>query len=346
MRMSPEGLTDVACERSLTHRPGDTPRAPSDLNPNRHSRGLREEKTLWYQGLTEKTCLSSTFAVSYVWQEVSARGAWQMQKRCGAPGHQTPSRPHLTEMLRIWDAQGPRGGLPVGAQCPESETPALASAPPPPHEASALHQEPALPLSRGPSPGCRLPAAGRAQRPPCLQKWLPWVQAESCRGLTIAPRDTTFLALERGLQGHAASSSVVPRPASPGCLSSELSRVLLRPCTPDRGPRGPWTVRTGAGGQRVSSLGSSSSTAPSRPPAHMLWDGRCSCLTRPLGPWATRSLSACSQGTEFHLPSPRQQRPFHPSLCIGAKSGSRGRAGPGVAAQSSPLAGQASAPLG
>lgn len=190
-----------------------------------------------------------------------------MQKCCGTPGHRTPSRPHPTEMLRIWDMWGPRGGLPVGAQCPEGETPALASAPPPPREASALHQGPSQPLSGGPSPRCRLPAAGRAQRPPCLQKWLLWVQAESCRGLTVAPRDTAFPVLERGLQGHAASSPVILRPVSPGCLSSELSHVLLRPCTPDRGPRGPWMVRTGAGGQRMSSPGSASSTAPSRPPA-------------------------------------------------------------------------------
>lgn len=161
MRMSPEGQTVFSRERNLTHRPGDTPRAPSDLNPNRHSRGLQEEKTLWYQGLTEKTCLSSTFAVRCVWQEVSARGAWHMQKRCGTPGHQTPSRPHPMEMLRIWDARGPRGGLPVGAQHLENETSALASAPPPPREASALHQEPILPLSGGPSPGCRLLAAGQ-----------------------------------------------------------------------------------------------------------------------------------------------------------------------------------------
>lgn len=262
--------------------------------------------------------------------------------RCRNAGHRTPSRPHPTEMLRIWDMWGPRGGLPVGAQCPEGETPALASAPPPPREASALHQEPSQPLSGGPSPRCRLPAAGRSQRPPCLQKWLLWVQAESCRGLTVAPRDTAFPVLERGLQGHAASSPVVLRPVSPGCLSSELSHVLLRPCTPDRGWR---TARVQSG------VCEQHSTFPA---TRLLWDRRCSCLTRPLGPWAARRRgplgpvppSACSQGTKFHPLLPRQQRPFHPSLCIGAKSGSRGWAGPGVAAQSSALAGQASAPLG
>lgn len=111
MRLSPESQTVVSRERNLMHRPGDAPRAPSDLKPNRHSQGLREEKTHWYQDLTEKTCLSSTFAVSCVWQEASARGAWQVQKHHGTPGHQTPSRPCPAETLRVRDARGPGGGL-------------------------------------------------------------------------------------------------------------------------------------------------------------------------------------------------------------------------------------------
>ena len=51
---------------------------------------------------------------------------------------------------------GPRGWA-MGAQHPESETPALASAPPPPHETSALHQEPVLPWSGGPVTGVQTP---------------------------------------------------------------------------------------------------------------------------------------------------------------------------------------------
>lgn len=44
-----------------------------------------------------------------------------------------------------------------------------------------------------------------------------------------------------------------------------------------------------------------------------LWDGRCSCLTHPLGPWAARrsgplgvQVTQCLfPGTEFHPPLPR-----------------------------------------
>lgn len=95
-------------------------------------------------------------------------------------------------------------------------------------------------------------------------------------------------------------------------------------------------VRTGAGGQRASSLASASSMVLPWPPLTL--GGHCSCLTSLAAPhsgagtvpaslvhWApgqpdaevplvSRSRSACSQGTKFHPLLPRRQTPSHPSL--------------------------------
>lgn len=92
---------------------------------------------------------------------------------------------------------GPRGWA-VGAQHPESETPALPSAPPPPRETSALHREPVLPLSGGPVAGVQTSRRRTGPTASILQKRLLGVRHESCQGLTAVPRGTTFPVLEWG----------------------------------------------------------------------------------------------------------------------------------------------------
>lgn len=153
MRLSPESQTVVSRERSLMCRPGDAPRAPSDLEAKPSQPRTPGRKDPLHRDLTEKTCLFSTFSVSCVWQEASARGAWQVQKHPGLLG--TRPLPTLpggdTRRVRMRRALGW-----AAAQHPESETPALASAPRPLMRHLLSPPEPILPLLGGPSPGRRL----------------------------------------------------------------------------------------------------------------------------------------------------------------------------------------------